>query len=151
MSTIKKAFVEIHNILESNQDKKVGELMDQLLELMESKQRDKNHEYRDGKLYIFCYYHKEWECVDDIEYGSKANTATGYNTMCKIGVNCWTKQQRDFKQAKSALLDKVMSGEIEASELDSEIAKLEEAKNTIITIKGYEHAQKLKEKQDDNE
>lgn len=131
--SIRKVYAEVHSILETNQDKKVSEVLELLLPLMESKQRTSNQRINDkGQLEIFCYYHKEWECVNDVEYGTKANSATGYNTMCKVGVNQWTKQQREFKKAKANLLDLVANGELEASELTNEITKLEEARDIVV-------------------
>lgn len=133
--SIKKPFVEIHKILVDNSDKNVSEIMSLLVPLMEAQVRDKNHKIdEDGNLWIFCYYHKEWELVGEVEYGSKKNTATGYNTMCKIGVNQWTKQQREFKKAKAELLDAVMNGDVDPSELNDKIAELEEEKDKIIPL-----------------
>jgi len=131
MTTIKKNFVEIFEILENNKDQKVKDVLAELLPLMESKQRDKNHEYRDGKLWIFCYYHKEWEAVDKVEYGSKKNTPTGYNTMCKVGVNCWTKQQRTFKSAKADLLNQIVEGSLKPEDLEDKLAELEAERDNI--------------------
>jgi len=133
--SIKKPFAEIHQILIDNSDKNVSEIMHLLEPLMEAQVRDKNHRTNEnGELEIFCYYHKQWEVVGEVEYGSKKNTATGYNTMCKIGVNNWTKQQREFKKAKAELLDAVMAGEIEPADLNEKIAELEEKKNEIVPL-----------------
>lgn len=135
MSTIKKNFVEIHKILSSNENKKVKDILHLLEPLMESKQRDKNHRIdEDGVLWVFCYYHKEWENTQEVEYGKKANTSTGLNSMCKVGTNQWTKQQREYKKFKSELLDKVASGEIEPQDLQVEIEKLESDKNKIVPL-----------------
>lgn len=144
MSNIKKGFVEIHELLMANKDLKVKDIMDQLVGLMESQQRDKNH-YTDenGDLYIFCYYHKEWELVGQVEYGSKKSTATGYNSMCKIGTNQWTKQQRDFKQSRGELLDKVASGDLEIEDLKDAMSQLDEIKDSIVTLFDHHHQEAL--------
>lgn len=134
MTTIKKAYVAIHELLEANQNKKVESLMPQLLELMESKQRDINHKTEDGKLYIFCYYHKEWECVEDVEYGTKSSTPTGLNTMCKIGVNQWTKQQREFSKAKSDILTKLMNQEISVEDSQELMVEAETMRTSIVPL-----------------
>ena len=78
---------------------------------------------------IYCYYHKQWELVNDVPYGSKINTATGLNTMCKVGVSKWTKKQRDAKKGKEELLTNVASGDIQVSDIlkfqeDIEITRL---------------------------
>lgn len=132
--SIKKVYEELYSVLSENTDKKVKDLMPILMELMESKTRDKNS-YIDtdtGHLMVYCYYHKEWEDTTVIPYGSKKNTLTGLNSMCKVGVNAWTKQQRDFKKAKAELIDKVVDGEIEATDLNEEIAKLEADRDAIV-------------------
>ena len=132
---IKKPFTEIYNVLMANGDKKVEEVLPLLMSMMESKQRDKNHRISaDGILEIFCYYHKEWERVDQVEYGSKANSTTGYNTMCKIGVNNWTKQQRDFKEAKANMIDQVNEGIIDMADVSDHLEKLEAMKDKIIPL-----------------
>ena len=114
--------------------------------IFESKQRDKNHRVNEnGQLEVFCYYHKEWENTEEVEYGSKAHTATGLNTMCKIGTNQWTKQQRDYKKAKSDLLNKVADGEVKASELPDLIQELEVTKDSILTLE--EHFRILEEQE----
>lgn len=137
--TIKKSFVEIHNILSSNQDKLVSDILDELMPIFESKQRDKNHKTDEHGLWIFCYYHKEWELVKQVEYGKKANTSTGLNSMCKVGTNQWTKQQREFKKARADLLDLVATGELAIEDINEEIAKLEEEKDRIVPLSEYHH------------
>lgn len=149
MTTIKKNFAEIHSILVRNEDKKVSEIMDQLVALMVSKQRDTNSYENDDGLWIFCYYHKQWELVGrQVEYGSKASSKTGYNTMCKVGVNCWTKQQRDFKTNKANLLERVMLDDSDENHLDpadlkDAIASLEETKDAIIPLVDFYHEEAL--------
>jgi len=145
MTTIKKGFVELHKILVSNKDKKVSTIMDQLIEIMESQQRDRNHYEDEHGLWVFCYYHKEWELVQQVEYGNKVNTATGLNSMCKVGTNQWTKQQRDFKKSKSELLNQVADGTLAIEDINEEIAKLEEAKNVIIPLSEHHHEEALQD------
>lgn len=134
---IKKAYVELFEVLEANQGKKVSTIMPQLLELMTSKSGGgvggktfvKDDE---GQVtHVFCYYHKKWEAVAECEYGSKAGTATGLNTMCKEGVSAWTKQQRTFAKGKENLLTKLLDGEVtqeEAGTIQDEL----EAERTIV-------------------
>jgi len=135
---IKKQFEEIFAILEANQNRKVSSIMPELMELMSRKSAggadgrtfllDEN-----GQVYaIFCYYHKKWELIDECEFGLKKGTASGYNTMCKVGVNQWTKQQRDKKKANEELLTKVMAGELLPENIASEQAKIDEQTKVII-------------------
>lgn len=132
--TVKKAFVELIALLEANENKKVSTLMPQILELASGKSTAKTF-YKDDNgnvIAVYCYYHKVWELVSEVEYGAKASTSTGLNTMCKDGVSAWTKQQRQAKVAKEALLEQVASGEVEASELTVKLQEIEEQRQVVI-------------------
>lgn len=139
--SIKKVFNELNQLLSSNQDVLVKDLMPKLLELMSAKTSSNGPaSYRDsdGKVVaIYCYYHKVWELVEDHEYGAKAGTNTGLNTMCKVGVNAWTKQQREFKKAQSELLTKLASGELAIEQLSEAQVELETKKNAIVMPENF--------------
>lgn len=133
MST-KKSYVELVTFLRANKDKKISEIMstDEFIALIESKKVQEVTRYEDDVLtHIFCYYHKEWESVTECEYGQKASTAWGLNTMCKIGVNRWTKQQADAKEAKSSLLNEVAEGKLLPEDIAARITEIDEAKDKI--------------------
>lgn len=138
MSTIKKQYAEIFALLEANQNRKVSTVMPELLALMQAKSGGSDIgktflKDSEGNTYaVFCYYHKRWELVSGIEYGAKANTATGLNTMCKEGVSNWSKQQRVYKKAKDALLEQVADQVLEASEVPAKLDELEEARKAIV-------------------
>ncbi len=135
MSTIKKGYTELYAILQANADKKVKTVMELLLPVMTSLQRDKNDFIdEEGRLQVFCYYHKTWECVDQVPYGKKANTHTGLNTMCKVGTNQWTKQQRDAKSEGSDLLKLVATGKLLPTDLEAEMEIIEERRHRIVTL-----------------
>ena len=132
MQNIKKPYQEIVELLQANQDKKVSSVLDAIIEIALSKKKDSTIRYaEDGTTvtHIFCWYHKEWESVD--LFGDKASSHSGKNTMCKQGVNCWTKQQRDFKKSKADLLELLQSGDLKVEDLQSEIEKLEKIKDRI--------------------
>lgn len=119
MTTIKKPFVELIELLEANKNKNVSSILEQIKKIASSSKaistvlKDKN-----GKVIaIFCYYHKQWELLENVEYGVKANTSSGYNTMCKIGVSKWTKAQRDAKKASQQLLNDVASLKVQPKDL----------------------------------
>lgn len=148
--SIKKPYVELVEFLESNKEKKVSSLLDTIREMCESKKsastvmKDSNGNI----IAIFCYYHKQWELLSEVEYGSKANTQSGFNTMCKVGVSKWTKAQRDAKNAKEDLLAKVASGEVEPQDIAKLQEDIEEARVTIDTTdmpQGYESEADLME------
>ena len=99
----KKAYIEIIKFLEANSNKKVSTILSEVKAMTQSK-NSSNVEGRtfykddeDNTIAIFCYYFKKWMRLDEVEFGLKANTASGYNTMCKVGVSNWTKQQRVAK------------------------------------------------------
>lgn len=136
MSNIKKAFVELHAFLEANKDKKVATILPEVVELCSARGaggaatsicRD-----ADGNLVgILDYYFKKWLPVEFVEFGAKANSASGLNTMCKLGNSLWSKQQRDFKNAKEALLNEVAAGNVQPTEIQGRLDKLEKTRTSI--------------------
>lgn len=126
-SNVKKAFQEVVALLEANKNKKVSTIMDQILELVTAKSGGKTF-YKDDQgnvIAIYCYYHKQWELVSEVEFGKKKSTATGLNTMCKQGVSNWSKQQREMSKAKDELFKKVANEEVEASTLTEALLELD--------------------------
>lgn len=116
---IKKPYVEVVEFIMANENKKVSSIIGEILLMCESKKQDSTViKDSDGNIIaIFCWYHKQWELVKDVPYGAKANSTTGLNTMCKVGVSKWTKAQRDAKQALAELLTKVGKGEVEPTDI----------------------------------
>ena len=131
--TIKKQFVEIVTFLETNKNKKVGTILEQVLSMVESKKRDNTvlKDENGNVIAIFCYYHKQWELIKDVPYGKKASSASGYNTMCKVGVSKWTKAQSIAFKAKDAVLLGVQNGEIDPKDIKVKLDEVEEARLTI--------------------
>ncbi len=132
MST-KKAFVTLVALLEQNKDKKVSSILEQVRELTQAKKNVSTvRKNAAGKItHIFCYYHKQWEDIKIAEYGSKASSATGLNTMCKVGVNKWTKQQSVAKNAKTDLLDEVATGKVKPEDIKKRLDEIEVNRNKI--------------------
>jgi hypothetical protein len=133
---IKKAFIELHALLVANEDKKVKTIMPDALELMEAKggggAASSVHRDADGNVVlVHDYYFKKWLPVEFVEYGAKANSASGLNTMCKLGTSLWTKQQREFKKGKEQLLEDVAAGEVQPTEIQAKLDELEEARGYI--------------------
>jgi len=129
--SIKKPFVSLVTFLENNKDETVSSILEEVLLMCESKKTTSTVMVNsDNKVIaIFCYYHKQWELLSDVAYGSKINTTSGLNTMCKIGVSKWTKKQRDSKKSKEELLTSVASGDIQVSDIlklqeDIEVTRL---------------------------
>lgn len=104
MSTFKETVL---SILNENSNKKVSSVIELIEQLNEGKStRQKTYLMtKDNKPFaIFCYYHKQWELISETEYGLKSSSKTGLNTMCKLGTNKWTKQQKDAKKQETELL-----------------------------------------------
>ena len=135
MNTIKKGYTELYAVLSANEELTVAEVMDKLMPIMTAQHRNEAHYYdEDGRLVVFCYYHKQYEHVDQVPYGSKKNTKTGLNTMCKIGTNLWTSQYNELKNAPGEILKKVQSGEVEVADMDAEMTKAEEYRLRIVPL-----------------
>jgi len=130
---IKKAFVDVVKFLEDNKNKKVETIFNEVLEMCATKKKTETVLYDDkGNAYaIYCYYHKQWELLSEVEYGKKASAKSGYNTMCKIGTNQWTKQQKEAEKAKAAILDGVAKGEIDPSLIKVKLDEVEQQRQTI--------------------
>jgi hypothetical protein len=129
---IRKPFADLIAFLESNKEKKISAILPQVRELCESKKKDSTiRKDESGKItHIFCYYHKEWEPVE--WYGAKQSSHSGLNTMCKIGVNEWTKRQSGIKKAKEEVLMKVSKGEIKPEQVQGELERIEKESLKII-------------------
>jgi len=148
MST-KKQFVEIVTFLKSNKSKKVSEILAKVEELTCAKKSQSNVLYDDKKnvIAIFCYYHKQWELVANVDYGIKQSSASGFNTMCKIGTNAWTKQQAIAKKSKEDLLTRVAQGEVVANDIQHLLENIEATRTKISSKdkpKGTKDMPKLK-------
>jgi len=133
---VKKAYAAIYALLEANKAKKVSTILPQLVELMSKATTAVETTTRfdeDGKLtHVYCYYHKEWEDVAEVEFGKKANTKSGLNTMCKLGVSNWSKQQRAKKKAEAELLTQLTAGTITVEDLPTLQAKILDASKAIV-------------------
>ncbi|RLB62545.1 MAG: hypothetical protein DRH08_12295 [Deltaproteobacteria bacterium] len=136
---INKNFVELYALLSANEDKKVADILEACEELMQSAVTDKvTRMTEDGVLEIFCWYHKVWERTDEIEYGSKkSNKTTGLNTFCKVGVNCWTKQQRDFKTESAKMLDMIAAGKVKPEDIAAKLNELGLERDRIESREEY--------------
>ena len=131
-NNIRKPFAEIIALLEANQNKSVKSILDSVKELCESKKKDSTiRKDASGKItHIFCYYHKEWEPVE--WYGSKQSSHSGFNTMCKIGVNEWTRRQSAMKKERDNVLTSVSEGLLLPANVQKELERIEKMNTVII-------------------
>lgn len=133
---IKKAFVAINEVLKANEDKKVKTILPELIELMSTKSAGGGassvHRNDAGDVVgILDYYYKVWLPVEFVEFGAKANSASGLNTMCKLGNSLWTKQQREFKKGRDHLLDEVAAGNVQPGDIQAHLDQLEEERGFV--------------------
>lgn len=131
--SIKKIYVELVELLETNQNKKVSSILEEVRLMCESKVQETTSMFdaEGNVIAIYCYYHKQWEIVSAVEYGAKASSKTGLNSMCKIGTSLWTKAQRDAKKELAELLTKVATGTVEPSDIPSLQAEIEVKRKSI--------------------
>lgn len=136
---VKKAYQELVAFLEENGDKKVKTVINDVIEMCSAKSGGGGgaattfHKDDNGVVVaVRCFYHKLWMSPAVAEFGAKASSPTGLNSMCKDGVSKWSKQQREAKAAKEALLQQVAAGEIDPSDIGAEMAKIEEARSVIV-------------------
>ena len=138
MATIKKAYTAIVELLQTNQDAQVSDILEDVIALAAAKtgsgggKATKFHRNEEGEVVaVQCYYHKLWMDPRVVEFGKKATSPTGLNNMCKDGVSKWTKQQREAKAAEAALLDQVSSGELAVEDIANAQAEIAEQAGRI--------------------
>lgn len=146
---IKKVFQPLMSLLAANMGSTVEAIYAQAEALVSAKvgggggKATNFHRTEDGTVAaVFDYAFKVWVDPRLVEFGPKAGTPTGLNTMCKAGVSAWTKLQADFKKGKDAVVAELLAGKITADEAQEQIAVLEEARNATpalpADIQGFE-------------
>lgn len=152
--SIKKAFKPVVELLQANASLLVEDVLEDVIAMCSAKtgsggsKPSKFHKDEDGKVVaIFCYYFKKWFNVDEVEFGVKSNSPTGYNNMCKEGVSAWTAQQRAAKKAEGDLLASLASGELTVEDLPQAQADIEAARTAIkeTDLVGYDTLEELLE------
>ena len=136
MTANTKSYVALVEFLTANANKKVSSILPEILEMTEAKQQAKTFiaDENGNVMAIYCYYHKQWELLVDAEYGLKASSTTGYNTMCKVGVKYWTLQQKNIKAVGETILTMLENEEITIEELSTTKERLiDEAKEINVT------------------
>ena len=133
MATIKKAYQSIVELLQANEDAKVSDVLQDVIDLASAKtgagggKATAFHRDEEGNVVaIKCYYHKLWMDPNVVEFGKKATSPTGLNNMCKDGVSKWTKQQREAKAQEGELLGRVASGDLAIEDIAGEQERINE-------------------------
>ncbi len=143
MATIKKAYVAIASLLAANPAATCEEIYPQFEALASAKVGGGGagvtsfHKDKDGNVLIArCSYHGKYFHTAAVEFGAKASSASGLNTMCKDGMSKWTKQLATFKKSKEQLLTDVSSGEVKAGDIEAIVVELEAKREEIVAIEG---------------
>lgn len=137
MSNVKKNFVPLVEFLQANKGQKVSSILDQVIELCAAKSAGgvatASHKDDQGNLVaIRCSYYGKWMPVSHVEFGAKAGSTTGLNSMCKEGANNFSKAQRTFKAAKEALLNEVIAHTVQPDEVAGRLETLEAQRTTPL-------------------
>lgn len=137
--TIKKAYQEIVDFLESNKDKKVITILDSVIAMASAQRMSaENTAIRNPKgdvVAILDSYTGKWAPLvgsKAVEFGIKANTSTGLNPMSKTSLNQWNKQQTASKKAGADLLMQVAKGEVKPADIEGKLAEIEEARKAVV-------------------
>lgn len=130
-----KNYTDLATLLSENSKARISTYAEQILLLAKPITRNaKTSMRKDGEVVaIFCYYHKQWELLSEVDYGKKASSNTGCNTMCKAGVNAWTRQNNTIKQIGSTILSLLENDKINVNEISTTKTRLE-AEARIIDI-----------------
>ncbi len=111
----KKVFQPIIDLLDLNLEATVADILPSVMELcavgVKGTRETKVKRDADGNpTEIFCYYHAEWEKLEDVSYGTKKGSTTGFSNMCKLGSTQWSRQKRVADKATTGILEDVISG-----------------------------------------
>ena len=126
MAKIKKVFEPIIALLEANLGTTAEELLPQAVALAEAKvggggggKASTFHRNEAGDVTaVFCYYFKKWFKPSEVEFGAKKNSASGLNSMCKVGLSAWNKQQAALKKLDQEVLELLMSEELAVADAE---------------------------------
>ncbi len=145
--SIKKAYTELHTLLSTALEAKAikKDVFDSAVKLMSTKTggggSSATNYLKDssGKpVAQLCYYYKKWMPLvgeNAVEFGKKAGTATGFNTMSKEGAKLWTKQYNVAKKTKADLLVDLAKGKFPVEKLDAELARVDKARELVADTK----------------
>lgn len=155
MATIKKAYVTIIELLQANLGVSVEEILPQVIELASARtgagggKASTFHRDEAGTVVaVKCYYLNKWLHLgaEDVEFGQKASSASGLNSMCKFGMSQWTKQNNAAKKAREELLAKIASGEVAQGEIQDHLARIDQEREAILPLPGdYQGFETLEE------
>lgn len=110
--TIKKAFRPLFAILEANKNQPISKVLPQLIELAKGGRSGEprvRYDDKDNVVEMYCYYHKQWEKVADVPYGSNKSSSTGLVNMCREGNTAWSAREKKAKLLEIARRDQLLT------------------------------------------
>jgi hypothetical protein len=134
--SVKKVFQPIIAHLEANPDVKVKSILAAIIDMCSAKSAGggttASHKDAEGNVVaVRCAYFGVWFPISHVEFGKKEGSATGLNSMCKEGANMFSQKQREFKNAKEKLMERVIAGTLKPENIAAEVAKLEKIRTTV--------------------
>lgn len=137
--TIKKAFQSVIAFLESNKDARVSKVLDQVKEMCSAKQgggTTARSFYKVGEAVVAarCGFFELWFDPTVVEFGKKAGTASGLNSMCKLGVNEWTSRNNAHKKGREEAFSQFTDNKITAEEFQTKLREIDAAKDAEKTL-----------------
>jgi hypothetical protein len=148
--SVKKVFQDVVDFLQSNADAVVSDLMPTIVDMCSNKRGGDANVLRNSAgevVAIFCSYHKKWEMLDEVEFGLKTSSVTGYNNMCKEGLSNWTKQQNAAKKASLSILEEVEAGTLAVEDIAKRREEIEAERSVTVARedgKGYDTLEELR-------
>ncbi len=137
----KKAFEGILAILESNQNKKVSEIIEDIRDTCKKNKagaRPKAH-LQKGILFLHCAYFNMWFNSEKQEFGKKGNSPTGKNNICKEGARLYQSAAAKFKRKSHELLRDIYAGTIKAELMGNYLIEYEKERDLVPepSVTGY--------------
>lgn len=144
---IKKIYKDLVAFLETNKDKAIKNVLPEIYNLTRSKicrvEGDSFIKDKDGKLVAaMCFYYQQWMPLvgeNAVEFGVKANTKTGLNTMSKAGLELWLAQQKTATQAGKQIIVDIKTEVLAIKDIGKREDEIELARTFVAKPKiGYE-------------
>ncbi len=136
---MKKVFQPIIDLLNVNLEASVTDILPSVMELcavgVKGTRETKVKRDADGNpTEIFCYYHAEWEKLEDVSYGTKKGSTTGFSNMCKLGSTQWSRQKRVADKATTEILNDVMEGTLAREDIQARKDEIEAERTIIVPL-----------------
>lgn len=142
-TNVKVRLLPLVQFLIENQAKKVSTILEEVITLASPAPRATTTRTRapsairddaDNVVGIYDTYFKRWMPVvgsKAVEFGVKASSNTGFNSMSKVGQNHWAKSNGQAKAILDSLLDKVIKGELTPEQVAGQKAEADALRITI--------------------